>query len=83
VQSFQAAHGLPVTGELDPLTWDALLRYRVASVTWVSRRGKLTAKAATAGSREMVVPRSAHLRERANELAGAPGRGRPPSRTHT
>jgi hypothetical protein len=80
VQKFQTAHGLPATGELDPTTWDALLRYRVAAVTWVSRKGKQTAEAASVGTREAVVPKSAHLRERRDELAGAPGRGRPPRR---
>jgi hypothetical protein len=77
VEKFQTAHGLPATGELDPATWDALLRYHVAAVTWVSRKGKQTAEAASAGTREVVVPKSAHLHERGDELAGAPGRGRP------
>ncbi len=77
VEKFQTAHGLPATGELDPTTWDALLRYHVAAVTWVTRRGKPVAEAASAGTRDVVVPKSAHLRERRDELAGAPGRGRP------
>jgi hypothetical protein len=77
VEKFQTAHGLPATGELDPYTWDALLRYHVAAVTWVNRKGKQTAEAASAGTREVVVPKSAHLHERGDELAGAPGRGRP------
>ena len=77
VEQFQIAHGLPATGELDPATWDALLRYHVATVRWVMRKGRPTAQAASGGARELVVPKSAHLRERADELKGAPGRGRP------
>lgn len=78
VEHFQAARGLPVTGVLDPATWDALLRYHVAAVTWVTRKGRPTAElTSAAGGREALVPASAHLRERGNELRGAPGRGRP------
>ncbi|HET9719539.1 MAG TPA: peptidoglycan-binding domain-containing protein [Solirubrobacteraceae bacterium] len=77
VEQFQTAHGLPATGMLDAATWDALLRYHVAAVTWVSRRGRQQALAAATGTRVAMVPRSAHLRERGNELGGAPGRGRP------
>ncbi|HWD63530.1 MAG TPA: peptidoglycan-binding domain-containing protein [Solirubrobacteraceae bacterium] len=77
VERFQTAHGLPATGELDPATWDSLLRYHVATVTWVTRKGQPVAETASGARREIVVPRSAHLRERRDELAGAPGRGRP------
>jgi hypothetical protein len=80
VEKFQAARGLPVTGTLDAETWDALLRYHVAAVTWVTRKGKQQAEAASAGTRVEVVPKSASLRERRDELAGAPGRGRPRGR---
>ncbi len=34
VQSFQAIYGLPVTGEIDPVTWDAIVRvYSQLAVT--------------------------------------------------
>jgi peptidoglycan hydrolase-like protein with peptidoglycan-binding domain len=79
-EKFQAARGLPVTGTLDAETWGALLRYHVAAVTWVKRKGKLQAEAASAGTRVEVVPKSASLHERRDELARAPGRGRPRGR---
>ncbi len=80
VKKFQAAHRLPVTGTLDAASWDALLRYHVAAVTWVTRRGKQqasAASAASAGPGTVLVPKSARLHEKRDELAGAPGRGRP------
>lgn len=77
VKQFQLAHALPVTGTLDASTWDALLRYHVATVVWVTRNHRQQAEAVRAGAREVVVPKSARLREKRNELAGAPGRGRP------
>jgi hypothetical protein len=77
VQQFQAAHGLPVTGTLDPETWDTLLRYHVAAVKWVNRKGKLQAQAAGGATRQELVPKSARLHEKRDELTGAPGRGRP------
>jgi hypothetical protein len=77
VQQFQAAHGLPVTGTLDAETWDALLRYHVAAVNWVIRKGSQQAQAASGAARQELVPKSARLHEKRDELAGAPGRGRP------
>jgi hypothetical protein len=77
VEKFQTAHRLPATGKLDAETWDALLRYHVADVTWVERKGQLQAEAASAGTHDVVVPKSAKLPEKRDELAGAPGRGRP------
>jgi hypothetical protein len=79
VQNFQQAHGLPVTGIIDPTTWQALLRYAPAKVAWVIRRKRLTAQAARAGEHLMLVPRSARLRARHNEIPPSFGAGRPGS----
>ena len=75
VQAFQTAHGLPATGLIDSVTWQALLRYAPAHVTWVIRRKRLTAS--TAGAGQAVVPRSARLRARSYEIPRSLGSGRP------
>jgi hypothetical protein len=77
VQDFQTTHHLPVTGALDPVTWNALLRYRTARVTWVKRNHHLQATVTRGGTRVVPVPRSASLPERRNEIAGAGGAGHP------
>ncbi len=79
VESFQAVSGLPVTGVLDPVTWSALLRYQPAAVTWVLHNSQLSAQVARGGREVLQVPKSASLRERADELAGAGGAGLPDS----
>jgi peptidoglycan hydrolase-like protein with peptidoglycan-binding domain len=48
VQQFQAEHQLAANGVIDTATWQALLRYPPASVTWVSHHGKTTAVASRA-----------------------------------
>jgi hypothetical protein len=53
VANFQSAHGLSPTGIVDPATWQALLRYPPANVTWTRRRGKTTA---TATRRSLILP---------------------------
>jgi hypothetical protein len=78
VMKFQAAHRLPVSGEIDPRTWSALLRYAPAKVTWTAGG----ATAARAGSSTLPVPASARLPARAYEIpphlgAGHPGRVNP------
>jgi hypothetical protein len=80
VEDFQSAHGLPVSGSIDAQTWDALLHYRVANVSWVKRKGKLRATVTRAGSYLVPVPKSASLRERGDELAVAGGAGGRPRR---
>ena len=40
VEAFQAAHGLTADGVLGPMTWAALLRYRIARVHWVLTGGQ-------------------------------------------
>jgi Putative peptidoglycan binding domain len=63
VQAFQAAHGLPVTGQVDTPTWNALLAYPPAEPNWASSG----ATAARAGHR--TGPRTARLRARRYEIA--------------
>lgn len=63
VQSFQAAHGLSITGEVDLPTWSALLQYPPANVTWTSggARAARTVRARRGGGLTLPVPRSARL----------------------
>jgi lysozyme family protein len=79
VESFQSAHGLPVDGQIGTLTWQALLRYAPAAVKWVHRGKRIVATAAGASRTKIVepVPKSASLRAKRNEIAGAGGAGRP------
>ena len=81
VESFQTAHGLPVTGVVDPATWAALLRYQPANVTWVHRGHNTTASVSSAaGSLRLVVPSSARLPAKRYEIPPDLGAGRPPLR---
>ena len=73
VASFQRAHALPAIGRVGPATWQALLRYRPASVHWTSR-GARTASAASSGL-WLPVPKSASLRARGYEIPRSRGRG--------
>jgi len=75
VEAFQAAQGLEPTGIIDTPTWQALLRYPPAHVTWVMRKHKLSASAAAAGM--MLVPRSASLRSKRYEIPRSLGAGTP------
>ena len=69
VNSFQSAHGLPVTGQVDAATWPALLALEPTPVSWTSAK----ASAATAaGGRNG--PRSALLPARAYEIPRTPPR---------
>jgi hypothetical protein len=74
VKRFQSAHGLAADGLIGTATWSALLRYSPARVTW-TKGGARIAVAASGGKQP--VPLSARLPAKANELHGAPGRGRP------
>jgi peptidoglycan hydrolase-like protein with peptidoglycan-binding domain len=61
VRAFQAAFALPVTGVLDPPTWQLLLLREPAAVTWRS------------GSRSgRPVPASAKLRPLMREIPAKP-----------
>jgi hypothetical protein len=75
VQSFQTAHGLSPSGVVDTPTWQALLRYPSAHVTWVVRNHKLSARTAAAGV--TLVPKSASLRSKRYEIPRSLGAGRP------
>jgi peptidoglycan hydrolase-like protein with peptidoglycan-binding domain len=84
VEAFQLAHALPATGLIDTDTWNALLRYTPAYVKWKlpPRKKKNLARATAAPSAATLAagtppPKSASLPARGDELAGAPGRGRP------
>ena len=75
VEAFQAAQGVEPTGIIDTPTWQALLRYPPAHVTWVIRKHKLSASAARAGM--TLVPRSASLRSERYEIPRSLGAGTP------
>jgi hypothetical protein len=79
VEQFQAARGLPLTGMVDPATWQALLRHRPVTVTWIKRGRKRVAVASRAGRAALMlpVPASAHLRAIRYEIPRHLGAGRP------
>ncbi len=78
VESFQFAHGLPVTGEIDQDTWTLLLRYAPVAVTWVVRHKYVVATTSSArGARTETVPKSARLPDRGEEIPRDLGAGRP------
>jgi hypothetical protein len=60
VSQFQASHGLPVTGNLDVPTWDALLQYKPLAVTWTAG-GAVAASSGSHGAVALKPPRSAKL----------------------
>ena len=70
VESFQQAHGLGVTGVIDPTTWKALLAYPPIAVTWTKRGATVppTVSASSARSLVLPVPGSARLRARRDEI---------------
>ncbi len=80
VQQFQSVRGLTVDGIAGPATWAALLRYAPVAVRW-THTGAVAASAADARSARagrtlrLAVPKSAHLRAKRDEIAGAGGRG--------
>jgi hypothetical protein len=85
VESFQAAHGLTPDGVIGTQTWAALLRYRIARITWTTRHGvrqPLThaTRAGVPPSLIASVPKSARRPARRDEIAGAGGRGGSPGR---
>jgi Putative peptidoglycan binding domain len=60
VFQFQAAQGLPATGNLDVPTWDVLLQSKPIAVTWTSG-GAVAAAAGSQGAVALKPPRSANL----------------------
>ncbi|HZU61502.1 MAG TPA: peptidoglycan-binding domain-containing protein, partial [Solirubrobacteraceae bacterium] len=73
VLQFQTAQNLPLTGQVDPTTWAALLRYPPAHVTWTAGG----ATVARAGVRALPPPASARLPALAYEIPAHLGAGRP------
>jgi hypothetical protein len=51
VKAFQAAHGIPVSGQINGRTWDVLLRYKPTAVTWKNKGKVLYATVARAGKK--------------------------------
>jgi peptidoglycan hydrolase-like protein with peptidoglycan-binding domain len=66
VSSFQSAHGLPVTGQLDSATWQALLQLEPAPVAWTTKSAR------AAGVRGRNGPSSAFERTRRYEIPPSP-----------
>lgn len=77
VEQFQSVHGLPVTGLVDVPTWQALLAYKAAAVTWLRQKGKTVAVASRTRLR-LSVPWSARLPARGYEIPRDLGAGRTP-----
>jgi hypothetical protein len=78
VQHFQSAHSLPAIGTIGPATWQALLRYAPARVSWAIKGSRLTATAA--GATVQQIPKSASLPARRYEIPRNLGAGAPPRR---
>ncbi|MBV9193712.1 MAG: peptidoglycan-binding protein [Solirubrobacterales bacterium] len=76
VTAFQAAHGLTIDGLVGPATWQALLRYGAARITW-TRAGATVARAA-GGALVLRVPKSASLPATRDEIPGSHGAGGQP-----
>jgi Putative peptidoglycan binding domain len=74
VTRFQTSHGLNPTGVVDPVTWQALLRYPPANVTWTSK-GARASRASAGGSLRLTAPASARLRARRYEIPRHLGAG--------
>ena len=71
VASFQRDRGLPQTGQVDNLTWPALLAYQPTPVGWASRSSRA---GATASSASALAPASASLPAVRYEIPPGPGR---------
>ena len=80
VVSFQTAQGLTPDGIVGPATWAALVHYAPAQVTWTHTGAVAASAADVRGARggrplRLAVPKSAHLRAKRDEIAGAGGAG--------
>ncbi|HEX7292065.1 MAG TPA: peptidoglycan-binding domain-containing protein [Conexibacter sp.] len=83
VSDFQAANGLPVTGEVDAATWPVLLAVAPAPVDWVAKARASARGARAAGARAATAaplprgpngPASAALPAKRYEIPGGPRR---------
>ncbi len=77
VKRFQSAHGLAADGVIGTQTWTALLRYGAANVSWVISKNRQQAVLARSGIHQELVPKSAKLRAKHNEIPASLGAGRP------
>jgi len=68
VSAFQAAHAIPVSGQVDQVTWTELLKFEPAVVTWTT-----SARAAAKDRRNG--PSSAHLSAKRYEIPKRLGAG--------
>ena len=78
LQSFQTQKGLPVTGETDDATWQALLALAPVAVDWTGGGPSASSSRARPGAaRRAVAPASARLRAARYEIRrhGSSGRG--------
>jgi hypothetical protein len=77
VQLFQAAHGLTVDGVIGPMTWQALLRYRPAAISWAppKKSGRRASVASVSGG--TALPKSASVPAKRDEIPGTGGAGWP------
>ncbi len=70
VEAFQKGAGLPPTGKIDTATWKALLRYTPPHYSWATGQ----AQAASANSRGITGPPTAHLPAKRDEIPPAASR---------
>jgi hypothetical protein len=74
VEQFQLAHGLVVDGVIGPETWQTLLRYQPAKISWAVKSRDATI-ASLGGLTPL--PKSASLRAKRYEIPAGLGAGRP------
>ncbi len=74
VKRFQSAHGLTPDGVIGPMTWQALLRYRPAAISWASSGRKASIASVTGAT---ALPESARLPAKRDEIPGTSGAGWP------
>lgn len=77
VKAFQEAHGLPLNGQLETTTWNALLAYPATPVRWAATTSRTAGRvgAATSGAARVVPahrPLSASLPPKGDELSALP-----------
>jgi hypothetical protein len=77
VKRFQSARGLAADGVIGTGTWSALLRFRPATVAWVIKRKRQQAVITRDGVHIELVPKSAKLKAKHNEIPASIGSGRP------